>query len=132
MAFANVEVMQSWRKEVSGAATPADSTSVPQATQSGSKGKQPVATSNKIRPNFGRISPSAKRSTSVLQNEHDAGNMSAADSRRREVDLKAGTMRERVVGNVMRILSVVTVGIAAEVPAVSIYLCYVPQSADPM
>jgi hypothetical protein len=117
MAFANVEVMQSWRKEVSGAAAQSEPTNVPQATQSGTK--QPVAASNKIRPNFGRISPSAKRSTSVLQNEHDAGNMSAADSRRREVDLKAGTMRERVVGNVMRILSVVTVGIAAEVPAVS-------------
>lgn len=122
MAFANVEVMQSWRKEVSNAATPADTTTGPQAMQSGSKAKQQVAApSNKIRPNFGRISPSAKRSTSVLQNEHDAGNMSAADSRRREVDLKAGTMRERVVGNVMRILSVVTVGIAAEVPAVSLH-----------
>lgn len=45
--------------------------------------------------------------------------MSPGDARRREVDVRAGTMRERVVGNVMRILAVVTVGIAAEVPAVS-------------
>lgn len=126
MAFANVEVTQTWRKEVSGMTAPASAESSGSTTTK----QQPAAPSNKIRPNFGRISPSAKRSSSIIQNEHDAGNMSAVDSRRRQVDLKAGTMRERVVGNVMRILAVVTVGIAAEVPAVSAAVCDVMYNAD--
>jgi hypothetical protein len=44
--------------------------------------------------------------------------------------MQAGSMRQRVVGNVMRILAVVTVGIAAEVPAVSTGLTRRTQVAD--
>lgn len=117
MAFANVEVMQTWRRDVSGIAAPTAAAAA-EPPRAGSN-----RTAAKIRPNFGRISPTAKQrstsSSSIIQNETDAGNMSPRDARRREVDVRAGTMRERVVGNVMRILAVVTVGIAAEVPAVS-------------
>lgn len=48
--------------------------------------------------------------------------MSPGEARKRAVDLEAGSMRQRVVGNVMRILAVFTVGIAAEVPAVGFFL----------
>ncbi|GHJ86047.1 hypothetical protein NliqN6_2449 [Naganishia liquefaciens] len=115
MAFTNVEVMQNWRRAGSHAVVEAAPTT-PTAS---------ATPTTKIRPNFGRLSSSAKHRTTrspLLQNETDAGNLSPQDARRREVDVKAGTMRERVVGNVMRILAVVTVGIAAEVPAaVAIY-----------
>lgn len=115
MAFANVEVMQSWRKDVSSSAT--NTTKTPTTTPA--KPGSPSSSSGKIKPNFGRISPTAKRTTSIIQHEHAPGNMSLGEARKRDVDLQAGTMRQRVVGNVMRILAVVTVGIAAEVPAVS-------------
>ncbi|KAJ9109557.1 hypothetical protein QFC20_003303 [Naganishia adeliensis] len=117
MAFANVEVMQSWRKDVSSSATNTTKTPTTTPTKPGSP-----SSSGKIKPNFGRISPTAKRTTSIIQHEHAPGNMSPGEARKRDVDLQAGTMRQRVVGNVMRILAVVTVGIAAEVPAaVAIY-----------
>lgn len=119
MAFGNVEVMQNWRRDVSAPAVDAPKTSPTTTSTMQSPVVSSGAGTGKIKPNFGRISPSAKRSTSIIQHEHEAGNMSAGEARKREVDLQAGSMRQRVVGNVMRILAVVTVGIAAEVPAVS-------------
>lgn len=134
MAFANVEVMQSWRRGVSPSPSPspaasADTPIKAASTNNPSSPPPPPPTTTtggtgKIKPNFGRLSPSAKRSSSrarLIQHEHEAGNMSPGEARKRAVDLEAGSMRQRVVGNVMRILAVFTVGIAAEVPAVGVF-----------
>ncbi|KAJ9123368.1 hypothetical protein QFC22_001567 [Naganishia vaughanmartiniae] len=134
MAFANVEVMQSWRGATNSeaAATPTVSTLQPASTlpKLPNPGSAKTATSppppppppshqqpaKKLKPNFGRISSTQKRS--IIQDETAAGNMTPAEQRKRELAKQGGTMRERVVGNVMRILAVVMVGIAAELPAV--------------
>ncbi|KAJ9090924.1 hypothetical protein QFC19_009350 [Naganishia cerealis] len=121
MAFANVEVMQNWRGATSAAAgeptvqpiDPKVASSTVSAAQTPLAQQQKPA---KLKPNFGRISSVQKRS--IIQDETAAGNMTPAEQRKRELLEKGGTMRERVVGNVMRILAVVMVGIAAELPAV--------------
>jgi hypothetical protein len=135
MAFANVEVMQSWRGATNAAAgsvteQPVGGTSplTSLKTKTSNTGSlkpvarpspsppQPPPSPPKLKPNFGRISSGQKRS--IIQDETAAGNMSPAEQRKRELAKQGGTMRERVVGNVMRILAVVMVGIAAELPAV--------------
>lgn len=139
MAFANVEVMQSWRgatnteSSVTSESPAATSQPMPARAKASTGATKAVATSPqqpvKLKPNFGRISSGQKRS--IIQDETAAGNMSPAEQRKRELAKKGGTMRERVVGNVMRILAVVMVGIAAELPAVRLLLLPMTSTALP-
>ncbi|KAJ9107359.1 hypothetical protein QFC21_000809 [Naganishia friedmannii] len=131
MAFANVEVMQSWRgaktnedPAASGVSVATTAQPIPSESNAAGGGApkrtaQPPAPTPapapKLKPNFGRISSTQKHP--IVQDETAAGNMSPAEQRARQLAKQGGTMRERVVGNVMRILAVVMVGIAAELPA---------------
>ncbi len=55
----------------------------------------------------------------MIQDETDEGNMTPLEKARREAAIHQATKRERMIGNLMRVFAVLTVGAASEMPVVS-------------
>ncbi len=135
MAFSNVEVMQRWRGDlkasvneetaiVSAHASTRTASSSPdpailqQRRFSTSITTQDVRAGTRIPGSRIKSKQTTQRPT-ILQSEMDSGNITPAEREKRLAEKHKGGMRERIVGNVLRIVAVCSVGIAAEAPAVS-------------
>jgi len=129
MAFSNIEVMQRWRSDLR--MQPVVEEAPVQSVRSSSSNNGPAQVSSANRRFStsasslgvkggvripGRSSKSINRAP-ILQSELDAGNMTPEERDQRKLAKQQGGMRERIVGNILRLVAVASVGIAAEVPA---------------
>lgn len=111
LAFSNAEIMQSWRRTMQ--SQNEQNRDVPVDAASTSLHAAPT------RQQLARKLNPVPRRGDLIQDETAEGNMSVEERNQRDAAIHRGSMRERIVSNVLRIFSVATIGIAAELPAVS-------------
>lgn len=116
LAFSNAEIMQSWRRTMQSQNEQNDAEPVDNASSSLQAAPSRQILAKKLNTKLDTAPP-------VIQDETAAGNMSSEERKQRDMAIQRGSMRERIVSNVLRIFSVATIGIAAELPAVSAGPC---------
>lgn len=121
MAYGNIEMMQAFRASQSQALPDGEkSAPAPPASNLSAAAARPAKQkrARNLPPPLVRRQAIPGAPPGIVQSEDAAGNMTSAERAKRAAAKEQGSMRNRVVSNVLRLVAVASVGVAAQAPAV--------------